>query len=462
MTLKKKLILYNLTATLLSLFCVGFAVLKGIEGLSIRTMEQQLIGQSRLAEIYISQFHILEGDLSEEISTGTAKSVIGKLGLVLGNVRLYDKSLNLLASSKENNASNFEDIDDKDILNTALGGSYAYSIRKNTVFFASPILSGDSMLGIIEIIYPMRSLQDLISGVIRILIIGTVLFSVIIALLCAYIAGRVTRPINKLAAAARNYAGRVFAPVEINSSDEIGHLSRSFNKMGEELQDYIQRQKQFIANVSHELRTPLTAIKGYSELLMDEVGDRPDLKKAVYHLNNESARLAKLVDEVLTISRIDMEKETFNSGIVNFSRLVNETLEKMTLRAEKYGIEIRPDIESDVIIEGDSEKLIQVIVNLLDNAYKYSRPKSQVLIKVAKVSDMAVLSIEDEGIGIPEEEKAKVFERFYRAGNSRGISGTGLGLSIVKYIVEAHKGSIELFSRAGGGTAVHVKLPLYK
>jgi signal transduction histidine kinase len=458
--LKKKLILYNLTATLFALFCVGFAVLKGIEGLSINTMEQQLIDQSRLAEIYISQFHILEGGASNEISADTAETVISKLGLVLGNVRIYDKSLNLQASSKEN--SEIDEGENKEILNESLNGGYAYAIKQNTTYFASPIISGGTLIGVFEIIYPMHALKNIMSGIIRILVIGTALFSTLVALLGSYFAGKVTKPINKLAAAAHNYADRNFTPVEINTSDEISYLSRSFNEMGQELQDYIQRQKQFVANVSHELRTPLTAIKGYSEFLMDEVEDRPDLKKAVHHLNNESARLEKLVDEVLTISRIDMDKEIFQFKRMDFSSLIKETTEKMMLRAEKYGIEIETDIESNLTIQGDSEKLIQVLVNLLDNAFKYSKSQSSVWIKARRLSDSTVLSIEDHGIGIPEEDKHKVFERFYRASNSRGISGTGLGLSIVKHIVEAHKGSIELASRTGGGTAVNIKLPVSK
>ena len=104
--------------------------------------------------------------------------------------------------------------------------------------------------------------------------------------------------------------------------------------MGIQLQDYIQRQKQFVSNVSHELRTPLTAIKGYSEFLADEIGDRPDLKKAVFHLNNESDRLAKLVDEVLTLSRIETGREEFHLDKLNLSSLIKDTTEKLLLRAQ--------------------------------------------------------------------------------------------------------------------------------
>ncbi|MGB3913551.1 MAG: HAMP domain-containing sensor histidine kinase, partial [Thermacetogeniaceae bacterium] len=312
---------------------------------------------------------------------------------------------------------------------------------------------------ILEFIYPMSLLESLLSGVANILFIGAFIFAVLMTLISIYIASKLTKPINKLAAAANNYANRIFTPVKIKGSDEISLLSRSFNAMGIQLQDYIQRQKQFVSNVSHELRTPLTAIKGYSELLAGEIGDRPDLKKAVFHLKKESDRLAKLVEEVLTLSRLETGREEFHLDRLNLSDLIKETTEKMLLRAQKYEIKIVSDIKPEVYVRGDQEKLVQVIVNLLDNAFKYSPPGATVRVSLYKEKDEAILTVVDQGIGIPEEDRSKVFDRFYRAENARGISGTGLGLSIVKHIVDAHSGSIELTEGVEGGTAAIVRIP---
>lgn len=460
MKLREKLILNYLLATILTLSFVGFAVLKGIERLSISTIEQQLIDQSKLAEIYISQFHIFQSNNNYELSYETANSVIGKLGLVLGNVHIYDKNLNLQASSKTNSDSIITEFENKKILDSALKGNYAYIVRNNTVFFASPIYIDDNTIGILEIIYPMSFFNKLIDSFTNILFIGAGIFIILMILLVANISTRITKPINKLAVAASNYANRNFTPVEIKSSDEISQLYKSFNEMGVQLQDYIQRQKQFVSNVSHELRTPLTAIKGYSEYLMDEVEDRPDLKKAVYHLNNESRRLTKLVDEVLTLSRIDSNRDSFQFSSINLSEVVRDSIEKMMLRAQKYDIDVVSNIEPDIFIWGDSERLIQVIVNLLDNAIKFSPAQSSVLVKLCKDGKMALLTIADKGIGIPEGDIAKVFDRFYRAENARGITGTGLGLPIVKYIVDEHQGVIELSSGVEGGTIASLRLPI--
>ncbi|MFY9273428.1 MAG: HAMP domain-containing sensor histidine kinase [Thermacetogeniaceae bacterium] len=458
MKLKEKLVLYYLSATFVIMFFVGFAVLNAIKSLSINTIEQQLIGQSDLAELYISQLHALQNEGSGELSDETAQYVIGRLGLVFGNVRLYDNNLRLLATSKDTEIG-ITDAENTEILSAAAKGDYAYLVRNSTAYFASPINFEGNTIGILEFIYPMSLLESLLSGVANILFIGAFIFAVLMTLISIYIASKLTKPINKLAAAANNYANRIFTPVKIKGSDEISLLSRSFNAMGIQLQDYIQRQKQFVSNVSHELRTPLTAIKGYSELLAGEIGDRPDLKKAVFHLKKESDRLAKLVEEVLTLSRLETGREEFHLDRLNLSDLIKETTEKMLLRAQKYEIKIVSDIKPEVYVRGDQEKLVQVIVNLLDNAFKYSPPGATVRVSLYKEKDEAILTVVDQGIGIPEEDRSKVFDRFYRAENARGISGTGLGLSIVKHIVDAHSGSIELTEGVEGGTAAIVRIP---
>ena len=459
MKLKGKLILHYLSATFVILFFVGFAVLNAIKGLSIKTAEQQLIGQSSLAELYISQLHVLQNESSDELSHDTAQYVIGKLGLVFGNIRIYDKELDLLATSKNVSGSIITDEENAGLLRAASGGNYAYLVRNSTAFFASPIIFDGNIIGILEIIYPMSFLESLISGVANILFLGAFIFAALMTFISIYIATRLTKPINELAAVANNYANRIFTPVEIRGSDEIAQLSRSFNEMGIQLQDYIQRQKQFVSNVSHELRTPLTAIKGYSQFLADEIGDRPDLKKAVFHLNNEADRLANLVEEVLTLSRIESGREEFHFDILDLSGLVRDTVERMQFRAQKYETDILSDITPGVLIKGDKEKLVQAIVNLLDNAFKYSPPRSSVRVGLYKEANEAILMISDQGIGIPETDKSKVFDRFYRAENARSISGTGLDLSIVKQIIDAHRGSVRLTDGAEGRTVAIIRLP---
>lgn len=459
MKFRRKLVIYYLIAALLSMFFVGVAVLKGIENLSMETVEQQLIGESRLAEAYISQIAALENSSTDGLNRDMAEKIIDSLSLSLGNVRIYDKNLNLLAASEGDSKYNLPSAQNKSILDDASKGNYAYMVYSNSAYFSSSLGPANNILGVMEIIYPLDFLDSLINNVTGILSIGALVFAALLSALSIYIAGRITRPINQLSKAVKNYANRDFSPVKIKSSDELAELGHSFNVMGSQLNEYIKRQKQFVSNVSHELRTPLTAIMGYSEILINEVGNRPDLQKAVYHLKNESKRLSKLVDEILLLSRIDSGQDNSNFAKVDLSLLVKEAVDKMHFRAEKYDVRILTDVKSGIFVLGDSGKLIQALVNLLDNAIKFSPPQSLVHVKLFKENNLACITIIDQGMGVPQDEIPKVFERFYRAENAGGVTGTGLGLSIVKEIVDLHSGTVELISCIGNGTRVTIKLP---
>jgi len=462
MKFRRRLVLYYLIATLLSTFSVGFAVLRGIEVLSMGTIERHLLAQSRLAEIYISQVAFLDDPDADVLSVQSAQRIITNLGLILGSVRIYDTHKNLLASTDIGVKSALTEREISDLLSRASEGNYAYMVRNNQIHFASPLDLQGETFGLLEIIYPLNFLTTLLQGVTEIFLVGAIGFAVMMTLLSIYIAGRVTKPINQLVKATHNYARQDFTPVNIKSSDEIAQLCESFNSMGARLKEYIQQQKLFVSNVSHELKTPLTAIKGYSEYRKDEVENRPDLQKAVYHLNNEAERLTRLIDEILTLSRIDSDREKFSFGRVNFSQLVEETAEKMSVRVGKYDIRMKLETKPDIYVRGDSEKLVQVLVNLFDNAIKFSPKHSTVLIRLYKSSSMAVLTVTDQGIGIPPHQIPRVFERFYRADNAKAVSGTGLGLSIVKHIVDAHKGNIKLSSDGKSGTTATLELPIIK
>lgn len=458
MKLKNRLILAYSASALAAVTCAGLAIILAIGRLSVSYIERQLTDQSGLAEIYISQMHKLQDEDPERLGPSTAADLIGKLGLILGNVRIYDQNLNLQAASRTGKAG-ISDEENLKVLRAAQKGDYAYVSDNRTIFFASPVMSDRKVLCILEIIYPLSFFLSLISGVSYILLSGAAILVLSMTLVSAYIAGRLTKPVIRLVEAADRFAVRDFKPVDVTGSDEIARLGQSFNAMGSQLQEYIRMQKQFVSNVTHELRTPLTAIIGYSEVIMDEAGERPDLKKAVFHLNNESKRLARLVDEVLALSRIESGHEMYNFQRINLSSLVKEVAERLEVKAGKYGIGLDERIEPDIYVMGDREKLAQVLVNLLDNAFKFSRNGSTVRILLERAGESALISVIDQGMGIPAEEAAKVFERFYRARNAQGVPGTGLGLAIVKSVVEAHKGSVELKERPEGGTIAVVKLP---
>lgn len=463
MKLGKKLVLYYLTAALASMLLVGFAVVKGVEYTGIASVEKQLIEKSEFAQIYINQNISLQKNYDAELKPELARQITGYLSSSLGELHIYDLEFQQLSSSvdvKDNQAGSeqyrFE------VLRNAMEGNYSYVLHNNTIYFGAPIEFNSKIVGMLEIVYQLGFLNEILNSITKILFIGVLAFCILITILSIYISGKVLKPIKRLAVLVDRYSGRDFQPVRIESNDEVGMLCKGFNAMGIKLQDYLQRQKQFVANVSHELRTPLTAIKGYSEYLSEEIKGNPDQERAVYHLNNESARLTKLVDELLLLSRIDSSREVFDLKRIDLSQVVSEAINKLKFKEQRCQVKIDTEIEAGINVCADFEKLVQVIINILDNAIKFSSMGSNIKVKLTKNEELSVLEVADNGIGIPEDGISKIFDRFYRAGNAGNFSGTGLGLAISKEIVELLNGTISVKSELDKGTTVTVKLPLWK
>lgn len=457
-----RLVLYYSLTSMVVMLIVGIIVLKGIETYWINTVDQQLVEQNDTVQDYIKQVFLFEKQQSNVLSEENSKMVTSNLSSGIGQLQIYDADLRLLSGlvdvfeHPDFNMNEFQ----TNVLLPAQTGSVVNYVQNNIYYFASPIEMDSNQIGILVINYKFDLLDLILNKAIFILCIGAAVFCFIIIILSVFISRRIVAPINKLVTTTENYAKRDFTIVNIHRKDELGQLSSSINDMGMQLKDHINRQKQFISNVSHEIRTPLAAIKGYSEYLADEVIGNPDLDKAIYHLNNETARLTSLVNDFLQMSRLDSFQEKFTFSKINFSSVLCDTAEHMSDRASNHGIEFDSRIKSDLFINGDKDKLVQVIVNLLDNCIKYSSIDSRVEIKLSTENKYAVLTIADQGIGIPKDDLEKVFDRFYRASNTDGMHGTGLGLAISREIVEKHNGEITMDNTDKGGTEVKVTLPL--
>jgi two-component system sensor histidine kinase VicK len=235
-------------------------------------------------------------------------------------------------------------------------------------------------------------------------------------------------------------------------------------------QDITKQQKlddmrrDFVANVSHELRTPLTTIKSYSETMIgDNLEDRKMAIDFLKVIDTEVDRMTRLVSDLLQLSRIDNRQLKWNFKEINFDDLVKSCVEKIRIRTKDKNQEMECFLISNIPkIIADYDRIEQVIVNILGNAIKYTPPEGKISVYLGRLYNEVYVKIIDTGIGIPHEDKERVFERFYRVdkARSRDLGGTGLGLSIAKEIIEAHKGRIEIISTEGEGTEVKISLPL--
>jgi len=223
-----------------------------------------------------------------------------------------------------------------------------------------------------------------------------------------------------------------------------------------------QIRKDFVANVSHELRTPITSIKGFSETLLD--GAYKDEKMLLSFLEiiyKESNRLQMLIQDLLELSKIEQHGFTVNIMPMGLQDVLIRGAELTGPRLDEKNMSFYVDIERDVQVMGDANRIIQIVTNLITNAITYSPENTTVTIRLKENETYGILEIEDQGIGIEKHEIARVFERFYRVdrARSRNSGGTGLGLAIVKHLVEAHHGRIQVESEVGVGTKMIVMIP---
>jgi heavy metal sensor kinase len=246
------------------------------------------------------------------------------------------------------------------------------------------------------------------------------------------------------------------------TGDALQRLSISLNHMLTRLRDSVHSSRRFLADASHELRTPLTVIKGeLQELVANEVG-RSDVRERIGSVLEEVARLEHLVSGLLVLSRLDAGDAQREWVDVDLGELTASTVEQMRLVAEDRGIQLRSSTLSAVTVRGDRGRLKQVIVNLLDNAIKFTPRGGVVNLRTLARDDYGILEVSDSGIGIPAAALPHVFDRFYRAdaARSREDGGAGLGLSIVRSICTAHGAEIEVDSPAGSGSCFRLKFPL--
>jgi heavy metal sensor kinase len=248
----------------------------------------------------------------------------------------------------------------------------------------------------------------------------------------------------------------------VQSGDELERLSVSLNHMISRLQAAIDDSKQFAADASHELRTPLTVMRGELESLAQESGLARETRETVGSVLEEVERLAEIVESLFALSRLDAGGASAEWRRFDLAELASTTAEQMSLLATDKNVRVACDSAAGVMVEGDPARLKQVIVNLLDNAIKYTPGGGRVRLTVRREPGFAVLEVADDGIGIPAEALPHVFKRFFRVDGSRSREqgGAGLGLAIVKAICSAHGADIEVISAVGRGSTFRLRQPL--
>ncbi len=322
------------------------------------------------------------------------------------------------------------------------------------------ISSQDDMLLHIRIGLSLASVYDTLGLVRRITLIALPLLLLISAGLGMLIAGRSLRPIERIIRATQSVAkGDLSQRIDLPPShDEVGQLAQMMNDMLEKLEVSFQREKRFASDASHELRTPVSVIWTHAEALLKELPQGSDAARTAETILAESERMRRIIQQLLILTRGEEGKYVLEFAPVDLAEVAQAVAAQLLPAAQEKDVRIRVSIQKRPWTQGDQSLLTQMMLNLVDNAVKYSGPGGQIEIALCEVGGRCCLRVSDQGIGMSKENLGHIFERFYRADTARDRSGTGLGLSIVHWIVEAHHGSIEVTSKLQQGTTVTVLL----
>ncbi len=330
--------------------------------------------------------------------------------------------------------------------------------------YVAPITTrSGQVVGFIQLAQSLRTVDTTLRGLATLIIISIVAGLATATIGGWFIAGNILEPIDRVTMTAqkitraRDLGRRIDVP---NTLDEVGRLALTFNEMLARIEELFRAQQRFVADVSHELRSPLTAVRGNLDLLKRGAAEDPvERAQTIEAMDSETARMSRLVSDLLLLARQD-------AGIP----IAKQPIELDTLLLEVYrqaqltarGIRITLGAEDQAMIVGDRDRLKQVLINLVDNAIKYTPQGGEVTLSLTKDDEWVKISVRDTGIGIAPDHMPNLFDRFYRVdkARSRDAGGTGLGLAIAKSVVDAHNGKIQVESELGKGSTFTVWLPL--
>ena len=330
---------------------------------------------------------------------------------------------------------------------------------------ATPIVYYGTVVGCVYMTEYDTTQGTLIKSLQQTLLRITLMLEIIVAAFSVAFSNAFSRRLNRIMASMRIIReGDYSHKVDMGGSDELTVLGEEFNDLTERLQTSERKRSQFVSDASHELRTPLTNVRSYAETIR-EAGD--DLSRETENdfldvVISETDRMTHIVQDLLTLSRLDAGNAELVLSRFPFGDAIESVTRANALAAKQHGhtLTYTPP-ESLPLIVGDRSRLEQVMMNVIGNAVKYTPDGGHIRVTAGTVGERVWMEVADDGIGIPEADRSRIFERFYRVdkARSRESGGTGLGLSIAQEILNQHKGSIEISSEYGKGTSVLITMP---
>jgi two-component system phosphate regulon sensor histidine kinase PhoR len=382
----------------------------------------------------------------------------------------------------EADAANMENHRTRPELVQAFRGGMGSDIRQSAtigvsfLYVAVPVAGGRSA---IRIAFPLAEINRQVSQIRGKILVSTALAFLPAILIAAVLARYISRRFATIMSHAGELArGNFRSRLAETDSSEFGELAQTLNETAGNLQQTVAQlqlehaeleklervRKDFVINVSHELRTPLASIQGYTETLIDGAIADPDYNMRFLGIIRHNAeRLARLTEDLLTLSRVEQKRQKFEFETHFVNALIHDAFDMMRPIAQKNRIQLLEErAPEDTVVCCDSEAVSQILSNLMENAIKYTPEGGRISVGALAQGSMVEFFVRDTGVGIPEEDLPRLFERFYRVdkARSRELGGTGLGLSIVKHLVAAHNGATRVESRVHEGSTFSFTLPV--
>ncbi|MBW4450535.1 MAG: HAMP domain-containing protein [Spirirestis rafaelensis WJT71-NPBG6] len=413
--------------------------------------------------------------LSQSIADGLEEKDIQQVKLLVQRygtpqtvtLRVFSQQGSLLATSNPKLDSQVKDWYQVPGMREALQNRVQQGVAKGVLskddrlYIARPIERNGQFLGVLRMSMTLEQFQRQFARLIW-SILGTLAVTI---LMCALISNRFARSLSKPIEMMRNFAirlggGHFGDKLIIHENNELDQLATELNRMSERLASLDQERRVFLANVSHELRTPISNVQVTVDALRGGAYEEPELRDRFFQtIESETKRLSRLIHDLLDLGRLEAGVAKLEKQAISLHGLINRAVNALEPRMRTLGISTQVNVEN-LMIEGDPERLLQAILNLLDNAIKHSAAKSQVFISGYKQGKQAIIQIQDQGKGIKEGDLPRIFEQFYTTDPARKGSGNGLGLAIAKRIIEAHQGSIIASSSPNQGATFTIYLPL--
>ncbi|KEH86313.1 membrane protein [Clostridium novyi A str. BKT29909] len=378
-------------------------------------------------------------------------------------VQILDTKGNMLMDSMGYSAN---DITTSKDFNEALLGNLGLYIHKasdsneNIMSISMPLKKGETIQGVLRFVSSLNKIDNHIRSIAFYFMIVAIIVIIISSIVSLIISRKLTHPLKEITEGAELFAsGKFKEKITKSSNDEFGKLADTLNYMAQEILKNEKLKTEFIASISHELRTPLTSIKGWTVALsLCDPNNKSEFEDGLKIIEEETDRLSNLVEELLDFSKLSSGKITLKKDYVDIHELLRYLQKQLQPRASKDNINLSLECKNEIPnIYADINRLKQSFMNILDNALKFTSSDGEVKITLSSNKDSVIISIKDNGCGIPLDDLPRVTEKFYKGQNSK--SKNGIGLSICNEIISLHNGNLQILSEENKGTEVIVCLP---